>query len=147
MASGCSAVPWEIAWRAAALLTFCAPLLVPIISLSASSTDASVSTYSGTPSRSRSAGSTNRCSTRRTVLLAGLDSLIDASGRELGPLDEVRPELVLEHRQRRSDRHVHVEVLVGAEPAAEEHHRLPAGPGPGPQHRLPLPIPVVRGGG
>ena len=36
-------------------------------------------------------------------------------------------QLVLVHRQRRADGHVHVEVLVGAEPAAEEHHRLLAG--------------------
>ena len=40
---------------------------------------------------------------------------------------EVRPELVLVHRQRRADGHVHVEVLVGAEAATEQHHRLLAG--------------------
>ena len=33
-------------------------------------------------------------------------------------------QLVVVHRQRRADRHVHVEVLVGAEPSAEEHVRL-----------------------
>ena len=37
---------------------------------------------------------------------------------------EVRGDPVVEHRQRRADRHVHVEVLVGAQAAAEQHVRV-----------------------
>src|SRR6188472_2275915 len=101
--------------RICAALMSLAPWLPPTTYLSASSTAASGSTYSGRTSTSLSPGSTSRCRTRL---------LIDPSGGQLGALAEVRAELVVEHRQRRADGHVHVEVLVGAEAAAEEHHRL-----------------------
>src|SRR6188472_3492212 len=104
--------------RICAALMSLAPWLPPTTYLSASSTAASGSTYSGRTSTSLSPGSTSRCRTRL---------LIDPSGGQLGALAEVRAELVVEHRQRRADGHVHVEVLVGAEAAAEEHHRLPLG--------------------
>ena len=67
IASGCSAVPVEIDCRSAARLRFFAVRLEPMDSLSASRTAGSVSTYRGTTSRSRSAGSTKRWSTLRTV--------------------------------------------------------------------------------
>src|ERR1700712_2478813 len=129
---------------------FLATLLEPIESLSASSTVGSVSTYSGTTSRSRSAGSTKRCSTLRAALASGLVasvanvtrgpprsvsgassgwgcSFVYSSGGQLGAVLEMRLELVLVHRQRRADRHVHVKVLVGPQPATEEHTGLLAG--------------------
>src|SRR4051794_34087024 len=100
--------PEEIDCRMLAALTSLAPWLPPTTYLSASSTAASGSTYSGRTSTSLSAGSTRRCRTRL---------LIDPSRGQLGALGEVGAELVVEHGQSRADRHVHIEVLVGAEPA------------------------------
>src|SRR4029079_5786610 len=51
-------------------------------------------------------------------------SFVHSSAGELLTRGEVRSQLVVEHRERRADRHVHVEVLVGAETAPEQHHGL-----------------------
>src|ERR1700728_4298705 len=86
-----------------------------------------VSTYSGTTSRS-SPGNTTRCRTRsdRTGTPASVALLMIAL-----PLNcrhaicEQRADVVVVHAERGPDRHVHIEVLVGAQAPAEEHARLP----------------------
>src|SRR5215472_17733842 len=105
-----------------------------------------VSTYSGTTSKS-SPGKTTRCSTRGTrwpwsASVALFMSAVSVCKRGLGVerstvfgdgweersmVFEKRSQAVLEHGQRGADRHVHVEVLIRAEPPAEEHALLAVG--------------------
>src|SRR5438309_1188494 len=76
-------------------------------------------------------GKITRCSTRECcsgVLTAmGTVAFSVIVGTRLGEgasLGEVRAQPVVEHGQRGGDGHVHVEVLVTAEAAAEQHVRL-----------------------
>src|SRR6202167_2925601 len=82
-----------------------------------------VSTYSGTTSRS-SPGNTTRCRTRsdRPASVALLMTVLPLNCRHA--IGEQRADVVVVHAERGPDRHVHVEVLVGAQAAAEEHARL-----------------------
>src|SRR5215813_14641795 len=84
-----------------------------------------VSTYSGTTSRSP-AGNTTRCTTR-SARPAPFSSVTvgPQTGQRLAAGEE-GTQAVLIHGQRGSDRHVHVEVSVRAQPAAEDHAGLTA---------------------
>src|SRR6202167_3624446 len=85
-----------------------------------------VSTYSGTTSRS-SPGNTTRCRTRsdRPASVALLMTVLPLNCRHA--IGEQRADVVVVHAERGGDRHVHVEVLVGAQAAAEEHPGLAVG--------------------
>src|SRR5579875_1412274 len=91
-----------------------------------------VSTYSGTTSRS-SPGKTTRCRTRRpppagiSSATAGLRRPGGAEPAERDLPGEERAQPVAVHAQRGGDGHVHVQVLVRAQPAAEQHAGLAAG--------------------
>src|SRR5215475_7812360 len=101
-----------------------------------------VSTYSGITSRS-SAGNTTRCSTRRPrpvpamSLPRGSVTLLPEVAERLVAGEE-RAEAVFVHGQRGPDRHVHVEVFVGAQAPAEEHAGLAGGHLPVGQQPLPV---------
>src|SRR5215813_2563058 len=101
-----------------------------------------VSTYSGTTSRS-APGNTTRCTTRRlareagatgaptepslaTLGVAAVTSSVIAAPEPAVRLmaAEERPYPVVVHAQRGAYGHVHVEVLVSAQAAAEDHARL-----------------------
>src|SRR5215475_2684699 len=99
-----------------------------------------VSTYSGTTSRSP-AGNTTRCTTRRARPAPFSSVTVAPQACQRLTVGEEGTQAVLIHAQRGSDRHVHVEVLVRAQPTAEEHAGL------APRH-VPVsqqPFPVRRG--
>src|SRR5215470_13023679 len=122
---------------AVAAASFCCLLVNRSVASSAAPRSRLVSTYSGTTSRS-SPGNTTRLRTRNSrpagsCVFADRSvpiSSVIADYSQLGQrkvAGEERAELVVVHAERGTDRHVHVEVLVGAQAAAEEHSGLPVG--------------------